>query len=288
MSPSTSRTRISAAPAPRATSSAGLIGAVLLHAGIIAATFFTWSHRLDIPDQAPPVVPVDLVTIGPKTNIAPMVKVRPKAPPKEEVQPPAPEPVKVPDAAPPQEEQAPPPPPEQAKAEPKPAKPPPPVEPKTKPQPEQKPEPKKDKFDINNIVALLDKRAPAAAAPPKAKVGSRNVKGFGAQDAMTMDLVDALRNQITQCWSPPVGAPHSDQLIISFELFLNQDGSVAQPPQLADSSAGAASGDPFMRAAAEAARRAIYTCAPYKLPADRFGQWRDITLTFDPRQMVGQ
>lgn len=258
-----------------------MAGAVLLHAGIIAATFFTWSHTLDIADQSPPIVPVDLVTIGEKTDIAPMVKEQPKDEPKDDTQPPAPEPVKTQEAQPPPDEA--PPPPDEATSEPKITAPPPPIVPKLKPKPEQK----KDKFDINNIVALLDKRAPSASAA-NAKVGNRTIRGIGAQNAMTMDLVDALRNQIAQCWSPPVGAPHPDQLIVSFELYLNPDGSVAQPPQLAGSSVAAASGDPFMRAAAEAARRAIYTCAPYRLPADRYNQWRDITLNFDPRQMVGQ
>jgi outer membrane biosynthesis protein TonB len=222
---------------------------------------------------------VDLVTIGQKTNIAPMVKQVPKTPPKEEVQPPTPVPTPAPQPA-PQEAAEAPPPPEVETSEPVLKKPPPPVEQKPKPQQQEK----KDKFDINNIMALLDKRAPAAASAPNAKVGQRTIKGIGAQNAMTMDLVDALRNQIAQCWSPPVGAPHPEQLIVSFEMFLNPDGSVAQPPQLLDSS----STDPFGRAAAEAARRAIYTCAPYKLPAERYAQWRDITLKFDPRLMVGQ
>jgi hypothetical protein len=271
--------RSSATTVERTTAPVGVIFAVVLHAVVIVATLFTWSHTtLDIDDQAAPIVPVDLVTLGAKTNIAPMVKQQPKEPPKQEdVQPPAPEKAQAAPAAP--EEAAPPPP--DASAAAVLAKPVPQVVPKTKPQPDQK----KDKFDINNIVALLDKRAPAASSAPDAKTGLRNIKGFGAQNAMTMDLVDSLRNQIAQCWSPPVGAPHPEQLIVSFELFLNQDGSVAQPPQLTGSSS---SPDAFGRAAEDAARRAIYTCAPYRLPADRYSQWRDITLKFDPRMMVGQ
>ncbi|MGA7675846.1 MAG: hypothetical protein WCA78_12480, partial [Rhizomicrobium sp.] len=111
--------------------------------------------------------------------------------------------------------------------------------------------------------------------------------GFGAQTAMTMDLSDALRNQIAQCWSPPVGAPNINQLIVSFELFLNPDGSVSEPPRLATNSASAVANDPYALAAAEAARRAIYTCAPYRMPVNRYSQWRDITLIFDPRMMAG-
>jgi hypothetical protein len=72
-------------------------------------------------------------------------------------------------------------------------------------------------------------------------------------------------------------------------LFLNPDGSVARPPQLVGDSAANAAGNPYTRAAAEAARRAIYECAPYKLPANRYDQWKEINpFHFDPRQMMGQ
>ena len=107
-------------------------------------------------------------------------------------------------------------------------------------------------------------------------------------NAMTMDLEDALRNQIAPCWSPPVGAANGAQLIVNFELSLNPDGSVARPPQLDADSAAAVAGNSYTRAAKDAALRAIYKCAPYKLPADRYDQWREITFHFDPRQMMGQ
>ena len=249
-----------------------------LHVGIIAATFFTWSHSLEIADQSPPVVPVDLVTIGAKTNIAPMVKAQPKEPPKDEVQPPAPQPTPQPATAAPQEESAPPPP-DVASTEPLLKKPPPPA-PKTKPDQDQK----KEKFDINNIMALLDKRAPAAGSAPNAKVGARTVKGFGAQNAMTADLNAMLSSLIYKCWSPPVGAPNASQLAVLFRVFLNPDGTIAQPPQLVQSPGS----DSYSRAAVEAARRAIYTCAPYSLPHDRYALWSDANVNFDPRAVVGQ
>jgi hypothetical protein len=282
MPPSINPRRSSAARTERAASPAGWIGALALHVGIIAATFFTWSHSLDIADQSPPVVPVDLVTIGEKTNIAPMVKVQPKEAPKEETQPPAPEQTQQAPAQTLQEEDSAPPPPDAAGSEPILKKPPPPA-PKAKPDQDQK----KDKFDINNIMALLDKRAPATASSLNAKVGNHTIKGIGQQNAMTMDLVDSLRNQIAQCWSPPVGAPNSQELVVDFDLFLNPDGSIAQPPQLIGNSVSANSS--YARAAIDAARRAIYTCAPYKLPADRYSQWREINpFHFDPRGMMGQ
>jgi len=265
----------------------GLIAAVLLHVLIIGATLFSFAHKLDITSEEAPVVPVDLVTLAQKTNLRAMVKVEPKAPPKEDVQPAPPTPQPIVPPAP----QVKPDMPDQAPSEPTIAKAEPAPVPIFKPQqkPPAPPKPQKQTFDINNIAALLNKEQPAASSVRNAKVGPHNVKAFGTGDAMTADLQDSLRSQIRQCWSPPVGAPHAEDLIVDFDLFLARDGSVAQPPQLTSDSAAAASSNPYTRAAAEAARRAIYECAPYKLPADRYDQWREINpFHFDPREMMGQ
>jgi hypothetical protein len=207
-----------------------------------------------------------------------MVKQQPKEPAKQEdIQPPAPDTAQPAQAA-PQEDTAPPPP-DESRA-PALAKPVPPAVSKTKPQPDQK----KEKFDPDNILALLDKRAATASSAPNAKTGPRNIKGYGAQNAMTMDLVDRLRSQIAQCWSPPVGAPQVADLIVDFDVVLNTDGSVSRA-----TSDALTSSNPSTKAAASAAQRAIYTCSPYSLPADRYTQWREINpFHFDPRQMMGQ
>ena len=256
----------------------GLLGAFVLHGAIAAGALFTWQHRLDFTDQSPPMVPVDLITIADKTNIIATVQPQPKVAPVENPVPPqivAPKPAPAP---PPKAEPAPTPAPSQPVI----------AKPATLPKPLQKPQPpveqKKPKAD--DFSALLNKLTSPAAAPRTARTADRTVRGVGAMNAMTMDLSDALKNMIAQCWSPPAGAPHPEQLVPVFRLFLNPDGSVAQPPQLAADSAAAAASNPFMRAAAEAARRAIYTCAPYRLPAEKYSVWRDITVDFDPRKMV--
>jgi outer membrane biosynthesis protein TonB len=271
----------------------------VLHGAVIVGTLFTFSHRLEIADQSPPVVPIDLVTIADKTNIrASAHHLRHVAPtptppvPKETPTPPQVQPQPAPPPTPPPPQPAPEPP-KQAEAEPL-AEAPQPAIPKHRPQPppksqqveQQQAKPDEDKkksFDVDKVLALLNKVAPSKAAAPDAPEGHRNVRGFGAQNAMTADLIDGLRSQIQRCWSPPVGAPNPERLIVSFDLFLNPDGSVAQPPQLL-----ATSSDPYFHAATEAARRAIYTCAPYKLPADRYQEWREIKpFNFDPRTMLG-
>mgnify|MGYP001555257793 CR=1 FL=1 len=61
---------------------AGLIVSLALHAGLIAATYYTWSRMLDTT-PATHAVPVDLITVTEETNVQAM------APP------PQPEPQKI-------------------------------------------------------------------------------------------------------------------------------------------------------------------------------------------------
>jgi len=103
---------------------------------------------------------------------------------------------------------------------------------------------------------------------------------------------DAVLNKILAQATVPKNAkagPNASDLVVDFDLVLNPDGSVASPPQLTSSSA-AAMGNPYTRAAAEAARRAIYQCAPYNnLPAKRYSEWHEINpFHFDPSQMMNQ
>jgi len=242
--------------AERAAPRLGILASIALHAGLVVVLFVSFSKKIDLPLDNTPMVPVDLVTVSDQTNIAPMQK-QEAAP-----QPPAPaeaEPTPPQEVAPPKFELA----------------------PDVKPQPKPKDKPQdKAKFDINDIEKLLSKKKPS-----NAKLGSRDIKGVGAQTGMTADLAALLQSQIYRCWSPPTGTPHPERLIVKYDVFLNRDGSVAQPPQLAPETAAAAAGDPYMTAAAGAARRAIYTCSPYKLPADRYAIWRNFTFVFDPRQL---
>lgn len=239
------------------------------------ATLFTFSHTLEIADQSPPVVPVDVVTIAQKTNIRPSVRPEPRhaptlAPPVPKAMPAPPVPRDNPNTEP----ETPKEPARESIAE-APA----PAVPLHRPRPPQ--EKQQKNFDVDKVLALLNKVAPSPAAAPDAPSAARTVKGIGAQNAMSADLQSMLLSQIKPCWSPPVGAPHP--VIVDFRVFLNPDGSVAQPPQLL-----ATLSDPYFSAAADAARRAIYTCAPYRLPADRYSQWREISdFHFDPSQMMG-
>lgn len=279
--------RIGAAGDERSEGLAGFLASALLHATIFLGALVTLQHaRLDIVDQSPPMVPVDLVSIADKTNIAPTVREEPKLT-QEEIQP------EKQDVIPPNLPAI------QQPAEPRPSEPAPTKLALEKPQhlpvPKAKPKEaieKKSKKSVDEDVnALLNNiLSSKSAAPKNAKIASRTQRGFGDQSAMTMDLRDSLRNQIEQCmnWGTVAGAPNAQNIVVVVDLTLNPDGSVAQRPQLESESAAEAARDPYVRAAADASLRAIHVCAPFKLPADRYADWRDSQVRFSPRDIIGQ
>jgi hypothetical protein len=249
---------------------AGLAVSLLLHAALISATYLTWSRMVNVSEVSH-AVPVDLITVTRVTNIAAMAPPPPPTPPKIEVPVPQMEAPALPQFN---------------DVEPAPV----PPMPQFKIQPEKKTEQQntetKQKQNSQDFAALLNKLTAPAKTPPNVKVGPRTIQGIGAANAMTADLADALKSQIYQCWSPPVGAPNANDLVVDFDLRLNPDGTVASAGSPALSNANP---NPYNRAAASAGEAAIFKCQPYKLPADRYSQWSEINpLRFDPRQMMNQ
>jgi hypothetical protein len=249
---------------------AGLAVSLLLHAALISATYLTWSRMVNVSEVSH-AVPVDLVTVTRVTNIQAMAPPPPPTPPKIEVPVPQMEAPALPQFS--DVEPAPEPPMPQFKIQP---------EKKT----EQQNTETKQKQNSQDFAALLNKLTAPAKTPPNVKVGPRTIQGIGAANAMTADLADALKSQIYQCWSPPIGAPNANDLVVDFDLRLNPDGTVASANSAALSNANP---NPYNRAAASAGEAAIFKCQPYKLPADRYSQWSEINpLRFDPRQMMNQ
>jgi hypothetical protein len=164
---------------------------------------------------------------------------------------------------------------------------------------------KSEKFDPDRISALLD-RDPntrperreaednAADAPwrqprsleEQATGNAEPRMAYGAPEGrdsrMSANEIDAFRAQISKCWTPPVGGLGSDRIVVKLRIGLREDGSLAHPPEVANQAAS-----PFFRPAAESAIRAVMQCQPYTMPAEKYDQWRDMLLTFDPRQMYG-
>jgi outer membrane biosynthesis protein TonB len=150
-----------------------------------------------------------------------------------------------------------------------------------------KPAPTTPKFDAKQVAALLDKRDSARLAAagetlnPSATLGTST--GQSAQ--ISLSELDALRQRLAQLWSPPAGAKDPQELVVVFRIKLNRDGRIAPGPwpQLV-----ASGNTPLAIAARESAARALNRGQPYDmLKPEHYEQWKDIEITFDPREMFG-
>ncbi|WP_299724391.1 energy transducer TonB [uncultured Tateyamaria sp.] len=102
---------------------------------------------------------------------------------------------------------------------------------------------------------------------------------------LTAGEKDALRVAVSSCWN--VGSLSTEALgtTVVVVVDMTPDGKpVNSSIRLASSSGGSESA---ANQAFGAARRAIIRCAGdgYGLPADKYGQWKEIEMTFNPERM---
>jgi outer membrane biosynthesis protein TonB len=140
-------------------------------------------------------------------------------------------------------------------------------------------------FDPNKIAALLDKREPTRQASAADTLST--APSLGKADATASQLsqseIEAFRKRLGECWNVPPGATDGGQIKVVMRVLFKPDANVASPPQLV-----AASASPFGPAMAESAKRAIMNCQPFTmLKPEHYQQWKDIEVTFDPREMFG-
>jgi hypothetical protein len=102
---------------------------------------------------------------------------------------------------------------------------------------------------------------------------------------LTAGEKDALRVAVSSCWN--VGSLSTDALgtTVVVEVSMTQDGKpVTGSIRMASSSGGS---EAAARQAFEAARRAIIRCGArgFDLPIEKYGQWQEIEMTFNPERM---
>ncbi len=270
----------------------GLAHLVLLAVLSLALTSVT----PPLPAEDP--TPVDVVTLAdvpkiptppkPSKAAAPEKTVEATAPPDPTPPTPKPEPVPTPDPVPTPK-------PVKPKPEPK-------VEPVEKPEPKpEKPKPEKPKpekakpapklLDAEALSNLLDKSLPKAKVKPLdtsalAKTIEKAMPKTARIDPRaTATLIALIRSQVAPCWNPPIGGADVKKMTVLLHLDINRDGTVVGRPGIV-SQTGVNSGNAdYARAFAETARRAVLRCAPLKLPAEQYDQWKAVEINFDPSDM---
>lgn len=101
---------------------------------------------------------------------------------------------------------------------------------------------------------------------------------------LSMSEMDALRQQLAQCWSVLTGANEAENLAVDIEVNVTSAKTV-QDARIVDQLRYGS--DARFRAAADSAMRALRSpaCTPLALPDGKYDQWKNMTVRFDPKDM---
>jgi outer membrane biosynthesis protein TonB len=103
---------------------------------------------------------------------------------------------------------------------------------------------------------------------------------------LTFSEKDGIRFAIERCWSVPVGLEAAENLSVTLGVTLSPDGKIIGGPDLIQPTGALSSSH---KVAYGAARRALLRCAPYTgFPPEKYAQWRELEVTFNPKEMVIQ
>ena len=118
---------------------------------------------------------------------------------------------------------------------------------------------------------------------PQQKTASNQQASF--TDGISTLEFQAFQRQLSGCWNLMSGTRYAENMIVDIRLTVGPDRKV-QNATVVDQARY--NSDPYFRAAADSAVRAVYnpSCSPLDLPPEKYELWKDIVVTFDPRKML--
>jgi len=147
-----------------------------------------------------------------------------------------------------------------------------------------KPTPQPPKFDPRQVAALLDKRDAKRVAATGSALNANATLGAlsGNSASLSQSEIDALRRRLMDLWSPPAGVQNPEELVVRIRVRLAPDGRIVGNPQVLSGGSSA-----LFQASRESAIRAIYRGQPFDmLRPEHYELWKEIDLTFDPRDLA--
>ncbi|MCB1496150.1 MAG: hypothetical protein KDJ86_10220 [Bauldia sp.] len=134
----------------------------------------------------------------------------------------------------------------------------------------------------DDIAALLDTTKPSSApaeSDRQAAIGAVTGSPF---KQLSVSEIDALRAKLAACWDIPPTRVDPAELRVKVKVFLSQGGTLLRTPEVVEYKP-----TQIGQVAAESALRAVQRCAPFNLPVEKYDSWKEIIMTFDPREMFG-
>ncbi len=147
---------------------------------------------------------------------------------------------------------------------------------KNKSKSNKKPDPKNKKLDskaLDDLLKEVDSDGSEEGSPAET-VG----------EVVTATQIDAIRQKIRKCWIVPAGLKGAKDMVVDIKMEISPDGTVKNA-EIVDKARMAQ--DNGYRTAAENARRAVLDpeCNPLPLPKEKYEQWKDLEMSFNPKDM---
>ena len=131
------------------------------------------------------------------------------------------------------------------------------------------------------LLGLPPDLSPVAPAPAQGAIkGDDNFDAPATEAAdIASTLIAAFRRHLKTCSKLPASLSGADDVKVKLRVLMTPDGRLAAEPILIEASASM-KGPLLMQGAI----RALQACQPYAmLPADRYGEWKVLDLSFTPQ-----
>jgi outer membrane biosynthesis protein TonB len=131
------------------------------------------------------------------------------------------------------------------------------------------------------LLGLPPDLSPVAPAPAQGAIkGDDNFDAPATEAAdIASTLIAAFRRHLKTCSKLPASLSGTDDVKVKLRVLMTPDGRLAAEPILIEASASM-KGPLLMQGAI----RALQACQPYAmLPADRYGEWKVLDLSFTPQ-----
>ena len=122
--------------------------------------------------------------------------------------------------------------------------------------------------------------------PAPAQARNKSEDNFDGPATEAADIASTLithfRRHLKTCSKLPASLSGADDVKVKLRVLMTPDGRLAAEPILIEASASM-KGPLLMQGAI----RALQACQPYAmLPADRYGEWKVLDLSFTPRDFT--
>jgi outer membrane biosynthesis protein TonB len=119
------------------------------------------------------------------------------------------------------------------------------------------------------------------ASPSSDKPGDGIDANASSAANISSSLIARFREHLRTCSRLPASVARSDNVFVKLRVLMTPQAKLAAEPILIEGSASAKALD-----LKDSAVRALSACQPYDmLPADRYGEWKVLDLTFTPQDL---